>query len=94
MVLLISYLAPLSIINYKATRTKGQKPPGSGIFSTKSYPFSIVCAEAFHYRVRDGNGWFHLALITRRLFFNIDDIPPLVKELVRDYLSTSPLLIF
>ena len=25
---------------------------------------SIVSAEAFHFRVRDGNGWFHLAMVT------------------------------
>jgi hypothetical protein len=28
---------------------------------------SIVGAEAFHFRVRNGNGWFHLALVTRGL---------------------------
>ena len=32
----------------------------------KSCPFSIVCAGAFHYRVRDGNGWFHPAKVTKR----------------------------
>ena len=26
---------------------------------------SIVGAEEFHFRVRNGNGWFHLALVTR-----------------------------
>ena len=45
-----------------------KKPPGNGIFSAGSCPPSIVCAKAFHCRVRDGNGWCHLALITRRLF--------------------------
>ncbi len=29
-----------------------------------SCPGSIVSAEAFHFRVRDGNGWDHLALAT------------------------------
>ena len=28
---------------------------------------SIVGAEAFHFRVRNGYGWFHLALVTRGL---------------------------
>ena len=28
---------------------------------------SIVSAEAFHYRVRDGNGWVRLALTTKGL---------------------------
>src|SRR5688500_18969201 len=44
-----------------------EKAPGSGLFSTPSYPGSIVGAEAFHFRVRDGNGWIHLALATREL---------------------------
>lgn len=44
-----------------------RKGPGSGLFSTPGYPGSIVSAEAFHFRVRDGNGWFHLALATRSL---------------------------
>jgi hypothetical protein len=44
-----------------------RKSPGSGLFSTPSCPGSIVGAEAFHFRVRDGNGWFHLALATRSL---------------------------
>ena len=30
-------------------------------------PSSIVGAEAFHFRVRDGNGWVHLALVTEAL---------------------------
>ncbi len=47
-------------------RTKRIKPPGSDIFSQRSSP-SIVCAEAFHFRVRDGNGWVHLSLTTKRL---------------------------
>ena len=45
-----------------------EKAPGSGLFSTPSCPGSIVGAEAFHFRVRDGNGWFHLALATRSQF--------------------------
>ena len=39
--------------------------PGSGLFSLESCPSSIVSAEAFHFRVRDGNGWGHLALTTK-----------------------------
>lgn len=48
-------------------RIKINKAPGSGLFSTPGCPGSIVSAEAFHFRVRDGNGWFHLALATRSL---------------------------
>src|SRR5438309_576834 len=40
--------------------------PGDGIFSTPSCPGSIVCAGAFHFRVREGNGWFHPAMDTRK----------------------------
>ena len=43
------------------------KSPGSGVFSTRGNPLSILCAGAFHFRVRDGNGWFHPALTTRGL---------------------------
>ncbi len=43
------------------------KAPGGGLFSTPSRPGSIVSAEAFHFRVRDENGWFHLAPATRSL---------------------------
>ena len=47
------------------------KPLGSGIFSTKGCPLGIVCAGAFHFRVRNENGWFHPALTTKRLsYFN------------------------
>ncbi len=45
-----------------------EKAPGSGLFSTPGRPGSIVGAEAFHFRVRDGNGWCHLALATRERF--------------------------
>ena len=31
----------------------------------RSCPRSIVGAETFHFRVRDGNGWVHLALATK-----------------------------
>ena len=39
--------------------------PGSGIFSAEGPPSSIVCAGAFHFRVRDGNGWSDAALTTK-----------------------------
>jgi hypothetical protein len=29
---------------------------------------TIIDAEVFHFRVRDGNGWGHLAVVTRLLF--------------------------
>jgi hypothetical protein len=48
-----------------------KKSPGSGLFSTPSCPGSIVGAEAFHFRVRDGNGWCHLALATESFFYSI-----------------------
>ena len=41
---------------------------GDGLFSTEGCPSSIVSAETFHYRVRDGNGWFRLALVTEVLW--------------------------
>src|ERR1700730_10087617 len=44
---------------------EGTRCPGSDLFSTPSCPGSIVGAEAFHDRVRDGNGWSHLAPATR-----------------------------
>src|SRR3970040_2269592 len=49
------------------SRRGKEKAPGSGLFSTPSCPGSIVSAEAFHFRVRDGNGWFRLAPATRSL---------------------------
>ena len=38
---------------------------GGGLFSTPGCPGSIVGAAAFHFRVRDENGWCHRALTTR-----------------------------
>ena len=35
--------------------------PGHRPIFPWSCPHSIVGAEAFHFRVRDGNGWVHLA---------------------------------
>src|SRR3990172_1160371 len=51
-----------------------QKAPGSGLFSTPSCPGSIVGAEAFHFRVRDGNGWDRLALATRSLRYAVRNV--------------------
>ena len=31
----------------------------------EGFPSSIVCAGAFHFRVRDGNGWFRSAPVTK-----------------------------
>ena len=39
--------------------------PGGGLFSTPGCPGSIVGAAAFHFRVRDENGWVHRALTTK-----------------------------
>ena len=37
---------------------------GDDLFSARGRPPSIVGAAAFHFRVRDGNGWSHRATIT------------------------------
>ena len=38
-------------------------------YSHKTYRLTTIGAEAFHFRVRNGTGWFHFALVTRgRLF--------------------------
>ena len=39
--------------------------PGGGLFSAPGCPGSIVGAAAFHFRVRDENGWVHRALTTK-----------------------------
>ena len=52
------------------TAISTKKLPGGGIFSTPRCQGSIVCAGAFHFRVRDGNGWVRLALTTGKLFSN------------------------
>jgi len=44
---------------------EGVERPGDGLFSAPSCPGSIVGAGAFHFRVRDGNGWGRAARITR-----------------------------
>ena len=38
-------------------------------YSHKTYRLTTIGAEAFHFRVRNGTGWFHFAVVTRgRLF--------------------------
>ena len=34
-------------------------------YSHKTYRLTTIGAEAFHFRVRNGTGWFHFALVTR-----------------------------
>ena len=34
-------------------------------YSHRTFRPTIIGAEAFHFRVRNGTGWFHLALVTR-----------------------------
>jgi hypothetical protein len=34
-------------------------------YSHRTYRPTTIGAEAFHFRVRNGTGWFHLALVTR-----------------------------
>ena len=60
----------------RASSTK--KEPGSdfsepGIYlattySHKTYRLTTIGAAAFHFRVRNGTGWFHHALVTRGQF--------------------------
>ena len=50
-----------------SSRAKRRGNPWQRHIFPKSRPLSIVCAGAFHFRVRDGNGWFHSALVTRRI---------------------------
>ena len=54
---------------------QAKKEPGSnclepGIYlattySHKTYRLTTIGAAAFHFRVRNGTGWFHRALVTR-----------------------------
>ena len=34
-------------------------------YSRKTFRQTTIGAAAFHFRVRDGNGWFHRAMVTR-----------------------------
>src|SRR5438874_5255004 len=46
---------------------RGPQSTGDGLFSTEARAPSIVGAAAFHFRVRDGNGWGHRALATGKM---------------------------
>jgi hypothetical protein len=37
-----------------------------------TYRRTIIGAAAFHFRVRNGNGWFHCAMITRERVSDCD----------------------
>ena len=50
--------------------------PGDGLFSAPGCPGSIVGAAAFHFRVRDENGWFHRALTTRTTYYRASACEP------------------
>ena len=39
-------------------------------YSHKTYRLTTIGAEAFHFRVRNGTGWFHFAVVTRGRFFS------------------------
>ena len=39
-------------------------------YSHKTYRLTTIGAEAFHFRVRNGTGWFHFALVTREGLFS------------------------
>jgi len=52
----------------KRARTQRWLDPGFNLattYSHRTYRPTTIGAEAFHFRVRNGTGWFHLALVTR-----------------------------
>jgi hypothetical protein len=52
----------------KRARTQRWLDPGKYLattYSHRTYRPTTIGAEAFHFRVRNGTGWFHLALVTR-----------------------------
>jgi hypothetical protein len=52
----------------KRARTQRWLDPGEYLattYSHRTYRPTTIGAEAFHFRVRNGTGWFHLALVTR-----------------------------
>ena len=52
----------------KEARTQRWLDPGVYLATTYSHRTcrpTTIGAEAFHFRVRNGTGWFHLALVTR-----------------------------
>ena len=57
-------LAETKTARREVGRSVEQERAGNGLFSARGCPPSIVSAAAFHFRVRDGNGWSHRALIT------------------------------
>ena len=55
----------------KRARTQRWLDPGFDLattYSHRTYRPTTIGAEAFHFRVRNGTGWFHLALVTRGQF--------------------------
>ena len=55
----------------KSARPLLSKKPGKYLATTYSrgaFRPTTIGAAAFHFRVRDGTGWFHYALVTRRQF--------------------------
>ena len=34
-------------------------------YSHEAFRYTTIGAAMFHFRVRDGNGWFHYAMVTR-----------------------------
>ena len=62
-------------LDFVSTSHPGKKEPGSnclepGIYlattySHRTYRPTTIGAAAFHFRVRNGTGWFHRALVTR-----------------------------
>jgi hypothetical protein len=62
-------------LHLRKSHDMGKKVPGSllqepGIYlattySHRTYRPTTIGAAAFHFRVRNGTGWFHRALVTR-----------------------------
>ena len=52
------------LVGWKGCEGQRKKAPGSVLFSAEGCPSSIVGAEVFHFRVRNENGWAHLAIAT------------------------------
>ena len=49
----------------KIKKNERQKNPWQRPIFPRRHQRSIVGAETFHFRVRDGNGWFRLAYTTK-----------------------------
>ena len=64
-----------TLSRYFQSNDQGKKEPGSNFlepgiylattYSHKTYRLNTIGAAAFHFRVRNGTGWFHRALVTR-----------------------------